>query len=156
MKTRDKVEGLQNKYRKKVFYCIYKLSPEKTQNSFSWHWIKEKFLPVWSLVDEVLHALSVLVLRKRYFPKYRFFSLKMSAWATKSWQHVCKDFPSFRWWGQSERAHYLYSVHKKPFTVFTKRQNAQFILTSQGLLYCPASSFLLIVERSIGCLTISK
>ena len=88
MKTWDKVEGLQNKYRKKVFYCIYKLSPEKTQNSFSWHWIKEKFLPVWSLVDEVLHALSVLVLQKRYFPKYRFFSLKMSAWATKSWHSM--------------------------------------------------------------------
>ena len=34
------------KYRKKGFYCFYKLTfPRKTQNTLLWHCLKEKFLP---------------------------------------------------------------------------------------------------------------
>ena len=43
------------------------------------HLLKDKFLPVANVVHEDLYAKSVLVLQKRCFTKYEFFSLKLSA-----------------------------------------------------------------------------
>ena len=58
--------------RKKVFYCFYKLTfPRKNPKLFVMALIKRG--------NHTSHAESVIVLQKRCFPKYGFFSLKISA-----------------------------------------------------------------------------
>ena len=59
--------------------------------------LKEKFLP--TRLKLVLYMKfcahnQFLLCKKRCFPKYRFFWLKMLTYAKKLTQHVCKDFPS--------------------------------------------------------------
>ena len=68
------------KYRKKVFYCFMKtLSREKTQNALLWHWLKLDIVTSRELLYTT-YCKRNLVLQKRGFPRYRFFSsLKMSA-----------------------------------------------------------------------------
>ena len=85
------------KHRKKVFYCFYKITfPGKNAKLFVWHWLKEKFLPVAKSCPRSLARVISSCFAKRCFPKYGFFSLKMSALAKKKFtQLVYKDFPSF-------------------------------------------------------------
>ena len=59
--------------------------------------LKEKFLP--TRLKLVLYMKfcahnQFLLCKKRCFPKYRFFWLKMLTYAKTLTQHVCKDFPS--------------------------------------------------------------
>ena len=69
------------KHRKKVFYCFYKITlPRKRlKNSLLWHWLKQKFLPVPKSCTRSLARVISSCFAKRCFPKYGFFSLKMSA-----------------------------------------------------------------------------
>ena len=78
------------KHRKKVFYCFYKTTfpRKKAKLSCLEHWLKEKFLPVAKSCTQSLYVQSVFVLQKRCFPKYGFFSLKMSAQAKKNWHSM--------------------------------------------------------------------
>ena len=70
------------KHRKKVFYCFYKINfPRKNAKLFVWHWLKEKFLPVAKSCPRSLARVISSCFAKRCFPKYGFFSLKMSAQA---------------------------------------------------------------------------
>ena len=84
MQTLDEVKGLHNlfsqtwssdramQHRKKVFYCFYKLT---------FQWKNAKFFIMALNEREILTCHEVLL--KRGFPKYGFFSLKMSALAKK-------------------------------------------------------------------------
>ena len=75
------------KHRKNVFYCFCKIPfpRKKAKLSCLERWLKEKFLPVAKSCTRSLYVQSVFVLRKRCFPKYGFFSLKMSAQVKKNW-----------------------------------------------------------------------
>ena len=65
------------KHRKRVFYCFYKITfPRKNAKLFVRHWLKENSYQSQSLVHEVLHAQSVLVLQKGAFQNTYFSSLK--------------------------------------------------------------------------------
>ena len=85
------------KHRKKIFYCFYKITlPRKNANSLLRSWLKEKFLPVAKSYTRSLARVISSCFAKRCFPKYGFFSLKMSAQTKKKLtQHVSKDFSSF-------------------------------------------------------------
>ena len=68
------------KHRKKVFYYFYKITlPRKNASSLLRSWLKEKFLPVAKSYTRSLALVVSSCFAKRCFPKYGFFSLKMSA-----------------------------------------------------------------------------
>ena len=67
---------------KNVFYCFYKVTVRKKKNTklFVMALIKREILTAREVLEKKYCARqSVLVLQKRCFPKYGFFSLKMSA-----------------------------------------------------------------------------
>ena len=117
MQTRDKVEGLSNRRefsqpleclyqdmqtQEKVFYCFYRMTfpRKKAKLSCLELWLKEKFLPVAKSCTRSLHALSVLVVQKKSFPKYAFFTLKMSTQVknnTACFQRFYKIQPTRKW-----------------------------------------------------------
>ena len=80
---------------KKVFYCFLVLwntfLEKRKQNS-----AKREILTnqVEVLYMKFCAHNQFLLCKKRCFPKYRFFWLKMFTYAKKLTQHVCKDFPS--------------------------------------------------------------
>ena len=78
------------KHRKNVFYCFYKITlpRKKLKNSLLRHWLKQKFLPVPKSWIQSLARVISSCFAKRCFPKYGFFSLKMSALAEKNWDSL--------------------------------------------------------------------
>ena len=72
------------------------LSQEKSKTLYLWHWLKQKFMPVMKCCTQSFVCEISTCFEKRCFPKYRFFSFKMSAWAEKNWHSVLLRFSKFQ------------------------------------------------------------
>ena len=72
------------------------LSQEKSKTLYLWHWLKQKFMPVMKCCTQSFVCEISTCFEKRCFPKYRFFSFKMSAWAEKNWRSVLLRFSKFQ------------------------------------------------------------